>query len=1353
MTDMRLLFSVPGLLLTLLLSVAASEVAAKALLHPDWAAHHWTVRDGLPVNSINAMVRDAHGFLWLATMDGLVRFDGKRFEIFDTLNSPGLAGNRLLVLARDGDNALWMATEHTRLVRYHNGLFRTLRQHDGLPHDSVIALSVTERSVWAGTRQGAARWNGTEFEGLHESLWNESTTAILEPGDGSVWLGGESGRLLKLGPDGASQTATVAARVWQMAADAEGGVWIAHGAGLARWNGRDLNTELLVDDGLQRLERLGQSLLMAGSGRLFRLDSGQWTEQPALFPGSGRERLAGQAPSGTWLNAETGLLRDDELILAPRFAITDWLVDETGGLLVATAGDGLYRLTPNAFKRPSGPSTLLDAPVYPIVESPEGSIWIGTNGQGLYRIAPGQIEAQRFAESGPAIVYTLLADDGESGWIGGEGLWRLESGIAHQHAVPEQLHEAVVRALFRDGQGRIWAGTEATGLWRFDGDAWRPVLQANGSAVARVRVIVEHGDHIWFGTNGYGLLRFGEGEGFESLIDGRQGRLIRALHFDQAGRLLIGTEDRGLCRLEMPGASLDSAQVHCLDRRDGLPYDGIHQILPDRHGRLWMSTNRGIFSVSGHGLETAIAGSALSARLLTEADGLPDREANGGVQSAGMVDGHGRLWFPTMRGPVALDTSRLPEAAPAPTAVIEHVATAAGFVTLGEGSVDLPVGMRNLTIGFTAPHFSDRGSLRFETRLIGLDATWQTIAERREVDFTNLPRGPFRFEVRARGVDGQAGQVAALDFVIPAYFHETPAFRSGAVMVLLAMAWLAWRRRERQLAMDRARLESEVSLRTRELSEAKLEAERGRDQIVRQARRLERLDEEKRSFFANISHELRTPLTLLLGPLEQGQRDPTGLIKQLPLMHRNARRLNRLVGQILDLQRIEANHLHMHPELHDLADWAQTVSNLFVPLAESRRISIRFIQPDEGVLAWFDSAQMEKVLGNLLSNAIKYCHTGDQVEVVVARDQETALIEVSDTGPGIAAEHLPRLFDRFYRATPGGAPIEGSGIGLALARELALLHGGDLSVTSTPGEGTRFNMNWPARATAACLTSQTPVLPSDAVPSDIGVESSQGTARASDDAPRILIVDDNNDLRLWLRHVLDERYIIDEAGNGQAALDRMNSCLPDLVVSDWMMPGMDGIKLVERMRECPELQTLPVIMLSARAESADRVTGLEAGAVVYVPKPFHAETLVAQIESLLALSLRLRLALAEAPESVIQKPGESAWLRQLREVVAANLHDPTFGVDALAECSSIGRSGLFRRLKDEAGQSPSALLREARLQRAADLLDQRAGTVSEIAYAVGFGTIDGFTRAFTAHFDQRPSERLARKQQSSARAN
>lgn len=1322
---------------------AAVRVPA-ARVAEGWTVRHWTVEDGLPVNSINAMTRSRDGYLWLATVDGLVRFDGVRFEVFDGGNSPGLVANRLMVLEQAGDGALWMTSEDMRLMRWKDGAFRGFGAADGLPDSSVISLSVGARDVWAGTDVGVARWTGDGFQRISAPHWAERTTAIAQNDDGTLWLGAQRGRLARRLKNGELKRAQVAGRIWRLLPDADGGAWIAHEQGLAYWPPTGPVREVIHDLPIRRIEFAGSALVLRTDDQLYRFAAGELEHLGSAQNDSGRDPLTLSSGNEFWLNLAGGLALDRETVLRIDRNVTDWQIDAAGGLLVATAGDGLYRLARADVQRLAGPAALNEAAAYPIVRAPDDRLWIGTGGQGLFVVEPGEQQAvQLAANTLTSLVLSVLPEAGDNGWVGGDGLWRLDGGVAHQRGVPAALQVETVHALFRDSSERLWVGTRDDGLWRRDADGWQQLHLPEGQTRAKVRVIAEHRGTVWLGSNGHGLLRWRLPEGFE--VVGRSseapGARIRALHLDDRGRLWIGTEDRGLCRLNDPTAPLAELVIGCLNRSHGLPIDGIHQVLDDNDGRLWLSSNRGLFSASPNELDAAFEGVLLNPRLLTEADGMANREANGGVQSAGTVDAAGRVWFPTMRGPVMLDPTRLTTRLSAPSAVIEAVHLPGRMLTPRGSSMELPLGARSLSLRFTAPEFFDPGQLRFETRQ-GRDNVWLSVGTRRVVDFTNLTPGILNVEVRARLGNSAPGPVTALALVIPPRFHETRLFQIVLVVLTIALLLLVWLWREWRQASERKQLEDRVRTRTQELASAKREAEQAHDRVAAQAEQLRQLDNEKRCFFANISHELRTPLTLLLGPLEHdGEADV--LVKQLPLMRRNARRLNRLVEQILDLQRIEAGQLEVRPELYDLADWAQGVTALFRSLAERLDIRLRFEASAEGVLAWFDAAQMEKVLGNLLSNAIKYCRPGDAVTVWVERDGERAVLRVDDTGPGIAPEHLPHLFDRFYRAVLPDSTAEGSGIGLALARELMRLHGGDLNVSSEAGRGSCFHLHWPAQACAGTLAGTVSAESDDRDEEAVEVPSRDMAAEFSeaDDVMRILVVDDNADLRHWLSGALGRRYRVDQADSGLDALARMKLTLPDVVVTDWMMPEMDGPSLLKAMRDDDTLSGVPAILLTARAGDNDRLHGLQSGAVAFVAKPFRLDQLEAQIDSLIAVRLRLRHAQSGRDDTMPEpvERSESEWLQRLRRTIIEHLHDPEFGVSALADAMAIGRTGLFRQLKDELDASPSELIRDMRLARGKALLDTNAGSVSDIAYAVGFSSLDGFSRAFRRRFGATPS--------------
>ena len=1340
-----------------LLVAAVLPAAAQVEIAPGWSMLHWGVEDGLPVGSINAMAQDDQGYLWLATMDGLARFDGHRLEIYDSSSHPGLDSNRLIRLERDGD-AMWLLTESRHLLRYADGEFQRLGVEHGLPDERITMFRNANGRWWAGTREGAAWWDGRRFQVLDQKRWPHHTNALVGHTDGTVWIASRDGRLGRWRKGRLDIVAELGESIWTLTLDPMAGLWLGHQSGASRWDEGKLESFPVSPQALAAVIRIefapDNSMYLHTSDTLFGYVDGALEVLAAPLQRSGPQPIVFRLPDNDefLINRGRELFQAGERIFSGRARINALISDREQNIWVATAGDGLYRLRANSLTHYLDQPELGSASVYPISTDMDGRIWIGTSGAGFFILdRDGQILEDAAVDQPMPTVYSLLppAPSDDAAWIGGLGLYRWQAGRFSQQGIPPDLARTRVNALYRARDGIVWAGTNRDGLWRLDHGKWQPVRLPGELDGARVRVFLEdHNGTIWMGTNGDGLLRR-NGDNFERIgpPQGLPSLLIRALHLDMSGRLWIGTETHGLCRLLNPADPLDALEITCLDRSHGLFHHGIHQVLEDRAGHFWLSSNRGIFRTDRLVLEAALeavaagrAGQLIGPTDFVDVDGLPNREANGGVQSAGTVGPDGRLWFPTMSGPVAIDPTGIGPQQFEPVALITGLSAGNRPWSLEQQPLDLPLGSRDIRLSFTAPSFVSPRRLLFEYRLRNHEQAWRGPTDRREVEYVNLPHGEYSFEVRARVGSGAAGPIADVSLNIPPRLTERASFQAITVLFLLGMVLFAWRLREKRNEADRVRLQNMVTSRTAELNQEKAQAELARDEITRQADRLRELDREKRAFFANISHELRTPLTLLLGPLDQQHEDPALLVEQLPLMRRNAYRLNRLVDQLLDLQRIEGGQLRIIPELHDLAAWIESLIELFRPLAERRRISIQLDSPAEGLLAWFDREQMEKVLGNLISNAIRYCNAGDRVRIEVRRRAETACIRIADTGPGIPAHHLPNLFERFYRAVESNSPIEGTGIGLALSRDLILLHGGRIEVESELGAGTTFTLHWPARATVGNLEPNADQRTRNQVADPVATTSENA---GENDQRRLLLVDDNPDIREWLGRSLEGELSVVTAGDGVEALQRIDDALPDLIISDWMMPNMDGIELLTALGKRDDCAGLPVIMLTARGDLGDRIDAHHAGAIGFIPKPFNLDILRAQIDIIIEQQQQLRKRLAaqaaagraEIPVEIV----ESKFARQTSEIIGQNMHDPEFGVEQLAAAMNKDRSVLFRKVREEFSITPSELLRDRRLHVAHDLLQRREGSVSEIAYAVGFGSVEGFSRAFRRKFGTAPS--------------
>ena len=511
-----------------------------------------------------------------------------------------------------------------------------------------------------------------------------------------------------------------------------------------------------------------------------------------------------------------------------------------------------------------------------------------------------------------------------------------------------------------------------------------------------------------------------------------------------------------------------------------------------------------------------------------------------------------------------------------------------------------------------------------------------------------------------------------------------------------------------------------------------------------EAQRLRELDAFRSRFFTDVAHEFRTPLTLTLGPLRDVLSDEHGRVEDavrapLVLAQRSGQRVLTLVDQILSVARAEAGQLQLQTRSVDLSAFVLHVAERYRDAARQREIDLEVAVPSAPVEVAADPARLETVLTNLLTNAFKFTPSGGSVRVVLEAES-VARITVEDTGRGIAPDALPRVFDRFY-TTPthdafGGT---GTGIGLSLARELVALHGGDLEVESVQGQGSRFTVTLPLAPDAAGDAWAPDATSAPAL--EDGDTTDAPTLE--DDVTTVLVVEDHPELRAYVRRHLEPSYRVLEADDGHMGLKIARERLPDLVVSDVMMPGLDGLSLCHALKSDPETDFIPVVLLTARAERDDRIEGLAAQADDYLTKPFDPAELRARVGNLIASRQRLRERFASAPapgtNTLDVLSADDAFRARVEAKIAGHLSDEDFTVERLAEAVGVSRATLHRQMKETDGGTPSAAIRTARLERAADLLAADAGTVSEVAYGVGFRSASHFSNTFAKAYGCRPS--------------
>ena len=697
-----------------------------------------------------------------------------------------------------------------------------------------------------------------------------------------------------------------------------------------------------------------------------------------------------------------------------------------------------------------------------------------------------------------------------------------------------------------------------------------------------------------------------------------------------------------------------------------------------------------------------------------------------------------------------------------------------GGLPSGDVHPELDYEQNSIRIEFAVPAFDDINANRFQFKLDGFDESWSSWTDETHKDYTGLREGDYTFKVRSKDVYGNLGQEARLAFTVNPPWH-----RSGLAYLIYGLAamlaiWGIVQLSIGQMKKRQDKLEEIISERTAEVVNQ-------RNQLKVQADKLQEMDELKTRFFANISHEFRTPLTLIMGLIDKlRSRDITSdLEADYDVMNQNAARLLNLINQLLNLTRLEAGQLKLRATKSNIASFANRIFYSFGSLGEQKDltlflngVNINEARPQSAISIYYDEEKMEKVIYNLLSNAFKFTPYGGEIhldiEVTTPEDgdnQPLVELRVTNTGPGIPADKIEYVFDRFYQTgSEGTREFEGTGIGLALVKELVELHGGQITLQSEVGRETCFTMQLPFGSghlqeneildagTSKDSVGRTSELTVEALQSTLPVKQEEGEQVQSEmpdveeavDETVVLIVEDHHDLRGFIRDQIGEKYRVVEAENGRIGHDLALELIPDLIISDVMMPEMDGYQLCDALKTNEKTNHIPIILLTAKAATSDKLEGLETGADDYLLKPFNAEELKLRVRNLIRLRRQMREKFSAemliGPSKVVVPSVNQQFLERVTAAVEDHIDDEQFSVEVLAHEIGMSRGQLHRKLRALTNKSTSEFIRFFRLQRAAELIRQDAGNMAEIAYQVGFNSQAYFTRCFQEEFEMSPTE-------------
>ncbi|MFC2141205.1 two-component regulator propeller domain-containing protein, partial [Acidobacteriota bacterium] len=1336
----------------------------------------WNTESGLPSNSVFSIQQTQEGYLWIGTQDGLVRFDGLNFELYTTKNIPQLKDNVIRALYEDRQGTLWIGTTSGGLTRCKEGEFIT---YPVTKYKALYKISAINEDRWGNL------WIGSFTEGLtclsngkfttyttKQGLPHDQVRFISKDDNGDLWAATAEGIVKVIKP----------------------GIFQDYAPGNLL---PDMKTACLYE------AETGNLWIGTGDSGLIRMKHGKFTVYgvEAGVPNPIITYLYKDRMKNLWIGTDGGGLtrmRDGILSTLPGedglasgyvYSIYE---DREGSLWLGTLDGGLHQLKDSKFTTYTTREGLAHDYIYSIHESREGGLWIGSK-RGLNRWKNGKMTTVLTTRQGLLNNHVLSVFEDRSGypWVGTiEGLHRFKDGKLTLLTKKDGLSDNIINCIFEDRQGNKWIGTE-NGLNRFNSNSGTFTVFTTKQGLSSnfiECIFADSQGNLWIGTDA-GLNCLGDGGVTVFNPAARsEDNYFRCTYEDNQGTLWFGS-DGGLIRLKHNETTLFTVQ-------SGLIENYVYSILEDESGYLWLAGRTGISRVRKKELEDFARGkvSRVHPDWYNEKDGMK----SGWCTDAGCKTRDGRFWFPTSKGVTSIDPSHIKPNSLAPSLIIQKLIVDGETFTI-KSTLELAPGKKRLEFYYTAVSFIHPEKIRFKLKLLGYDSDWVEVGTARHTIYTGLSPGQYTFQVIACNPDGIWNETgASFSFYLRPYFYQTPWFYFLLGLSVLLVGFSFYRFRIRQLKAREKELSKQVELRTRDLKEhaIKLESahhrlqqskeliEEKNRQLEDQAKQLKELDEAKSNFFANISHEFRTPLTLIMGPLEQILSSSPGkeMEAKANLMLRNSRRLLNLINQLLELAKFESGKMQLEASQQDIVPFIKDIVMCFESLAMQKKVELTFQGQEEHIPIYFDPEKLEKIITNLLSNAFNYLSVGGKITVSVRSVAGTdsfpfgsVEISVRDTGSGISKDQLPHIFDRFYRAKGShGYDRKGTGIGLALCKDLVELHHGEIQVQSSclddHTHGTEFIIRLPTGKNHLQRgevvdpedTDQLPIFQQPSKPSpekklnksfSRGVQGGQFFQKApplatggksKEEQPIILVVEDNPIERLFIKVTLENQFKVIEAADGKEGILRAKEIIPDLIISDIIMPVIDGYELCRTLKQDVLTSHIPIILLTAKGSEESVLQGLETGADDYITKPFSKSLLAVRAGNLLELRRQLQLErknrMTFQPERITVSPMDDEFYKTLQDTVETHLSDPDFNVEALSRVLQMSQATLYRKIQALTGETPTLFIRSYRIKRAAQLLEAHAGNVSEVADKVGFLDKSYFARCFKEQFHCLPSD-------------
>ncbi|MDO6738813.1 two-component regulator propeller domain-containing protein [Wenyingzhuangia sp. 2_MG-2023] len=1314
---------------------------------------HLSIKDGLSQRSVTSILQDSKGYLWFGTRDGINIYDGTNFSVFrhNSEDNSSLSHSWITCVFEDSKKNIWIGTKNG-LNRYNpkekNFIRYKKNSHPYFVTDNEIwnIEQVDNQTLWIGTNHKittidienfTAHTLKTEVEKKFVSKKIRNTCKTI---DGFLWVCMPT-KILKYNPqnntiiyynypNNSSIEAHLnnAPKIYQ---DHQKTIWLGYENGLAVW---DKNLNVFKDFKLNNTNSIRSSVRGFNEDNHGNLWVGTYTGLYIL--NKKRTHLKNFVHHK---NAVRSLSQN---------SIYSIIKDHRGDMWIGTWAGGInyFDYSFQSFKQiyAGYSNNMLNYNVVSsIIQQENGNLLIGTEGGGLnyYHKKTGKFTYYQHNSKNPNSIgsnniKSLLLDADKNLWIGthDQGLFYLNLSkkpfkfqkIDLVLEESKHLKDYRILCLHQDQNQNIWIGTLTKGIFIYNRKNHQ--IKQLENKIKSVKCIVE--------SNNPDTIFIGGSDGLEKINIHTQ--KITPLKYQrknpsirnsincisvQNETIWIGTEGKGLYEIHAKTKKTTKYGI-----AQGLLNEVIYGILLGDDNKIWISTNSGISSLD---LKTKKTENYL------ESNGLQGSEFNYGAYLKAkdgvlMFGGTNGLNF--FKPKEIIKNNFIP---PVDISGIKINNKNYIYITDSIFNIDLKYNENDINIDFTALSFSQAQKNQYAYKLEGFDLEWKYVGNNKTATYTNLDKGNYTFKVKASNNNNlwnTSGKSIHIT-ILPAPWRTWWAYTIYIIILIIAFYFV------QRLILIRVKERNE-------LKQEKFDRER-----------LEEINQMKLTLFTNISHDFRTPLTLIIGPLQRMIHNKMGdneIQKQHQIMHRNANMLLELINQLLDFRKSESGKQLLYASQSDIVSFVKNIKKAFDDLADFKQFKFDFISTEESLPLWFDKIKMKKILYNLLSNAFKYNEIKGKIAIKIsiqeANSQKYAVIKIINYGEVIPSENLHHIFDRYYRFDKEGKQ-KGTGIGLALTKSLVELHHGNITATSSLEKGTCFKVMIPLGknhlTSAQCIEHREEDLPlekSFLLEKNLKIleqESLKEKTTLKKNMDTILLVEDNIDVRNFVKDIFKNQYNILEAEHGKEALEIIKTSEVQLVLSDVMMPEMDGFELCQHIKQNIVTSHIPVLLLTAKTATEHQKTGFHIGADAYIAKPFDASILALRVTNLLNTRKNLVSKFKKdqilEPKEITTTSADEEFLKKAIEIIEKNISDGDFNVKEFTEQMHMSRSVIYKKIKALTDQSITEFIRTIKLKKAAQMIAKTQLSISEIAYEIGFNDLKYFRSCFKKQFNTVPS--------------